>query len=154
MRVNSHRKTIGVRRSIDEQIHADAKFLGIPDFSNIATIDLANKKESILRSTLSTEITPGIFKSGADSSAAMLLLFTDEIIWEKNEMVPFYQDLKYLVEVLKALVAKIEERWTIATMRTSCGVDLYMPRNETERLKMELDQFTARQNPEKRQWQI
>lgn len=72
-------------------------------------------------------------------------------------MVHFYQDLKYLVEVLKALVAKIEERWTIATMRTSCGVDLYMPRNETERLKMGLvglDQFTARQNPEKRQWQI
>ena len=33
-------------------------------------------------------------------------------------MVHFYQDLKYLVEVLKALVAKIEERWTIATIRT------------------------------------
>ena len=84
VRVNSHRKTIGVRRSIDELAHADAKILGIPDLSNIATIDLANKKESILRSTLPTEITPDIFKSGADSIAAMLLPFTDEIIWKKR----------------------------------------------------------------------
>ena len=85
VRVNSHRKTIGMRRSIDELTHADAKFLGISDLSNIATIDLANKKEGILRSTLSTEITPEIFKSGADSIAAMLLLFTDEIIWKKTK---------------------------------------------------------------------
>lgn len=141
---DSHGKTIGVRGSIDELAHADAKYLGVPDLSNIATIDLANKKESILRSTLSTEITPDIFKSGADSSAAMLLLFTDEIIWAKNEMVHFYQDLKYLVEIFKALVAKIEGRGTIATMRTSCGVDLYIPRNETERLKMELDQVYSK----------
>ena len=74
-----------MRRSIDELPHADAKILGIPDLSNIATIDLANKKESILRSTLSTEITPDIFKGGADSIAAMLLLFTDEIIWKKTK---------------------------------------------------------------------
>ena len=59
-------------------------------------------------------------------------------------MVPFYQDLKYLVEIFKALVAKIEERWTIATMRTSCGVDLYIPRNESECLKMELDQVYSK----------
>lgn len=61
VRVNSHRKTIGVRRSIDELAHADAKILGIPDLSNIATIDLANKKESILRSTLSYTDYPGFY---------------------------------------------------------------------------------------------
>lgn len=141
---DSHGKTIGVKGAVDELAASDAKFLGVPDLSNIATVDLANKKESILRSTLSTEITPEIFKSGADSSAAMSLLFTDEIIWAKNEMVQYYPQLKYLVEVFKALVAKIEDNGDIATMRTSCGVDFYLPRNEAERLKMELDQVYAR----------
>lgn len=142
---DSHGKTIGVKGSVDELNAADAKFLGVPDLSNIATVDLANKKESILRSTLSTEITADIFRSGADSSAAMSLLFTDEHIWLKNEFTLFYPQLKYLVEVFKALVDKIEEAGgKIAKMRTSCGVDFYFPRNEAERLKMELDQVYAR----------
>ncbi len=141
---DSHGKTIGICGAVDELAASDAKFLGVPDLSNIATIDVANKKESILRSTLSTEITPEIFKSGADSSAAMSLLFTDEIIWAKNEFVQYYPQLKQLVEVFKALVAKVEGKPEIATMRTSCGVDFYIPRNEAERLKMELDQVYAR----------
>lgn len=141
---DSHGKTIGVKGSVDELRAADAKFLGVPDLSNIATIDLTNKKESILRSTLSTEITADIFRSGADSSAAISLLFTDETLWLKNEFTQFYPQLKYLVEVFKALVAKIENNGEIATMRTSCGVDFYFPRNEAERLKMELDQVYAR----------
>lgn len=137
---DSHGKTIGVRGTMDELRAADAKYLGVPDVSNIATIDLANKKESILRTSLSTEITPDIFKSGADSSAAMSLLFTDEVIWGKNMMVQLYPQLRYLVEVFKALVDKVEEKGgAIARMRTSCGVDFYLPRNEAERLKMELD---------------
>lgn len=141
---DSHGKTIGVKGSVDELNAADAKFLGVPDLSNIATIDLANKKESILRSTLSTEITAEIFRSGADSSAAISLLFTDETLWLKNEFTLFYPQLKNLVEVFKALVAKIEGNGEIATMRTSCGVDFYFPRNEAERLRMELDQVYAR----------
>lgn len=142
---DSHGKTIGVKGTMDELRAADAKYLGVPDVSNIATIDLANKKESILRTTLSTEITPDIFKSGADSSAAMSLLFTDEVIWGKNIMVQLYPQLRYLVEVFKALVDKVEEKGgVIARMRTSCGVDFYLPRNEAERLKMELDQVYSK----------
>lgn len=142
---DSHGKTIGVKGTMDELRAADAKYLGVPDVSNIATIDLANKKESILRTTLSTEITPDIFKSGADSSAAMSLLFTDEVIWGKNMMVQLYPQLRYLVEVFKALVDKVEEKGgVIARMRTSCGVDFYLPRNEAERLKMELDQVYSK----------
>lgn len=142
---DSHGKTIGVKGTVDELRASDAKYLGVPDLSNIATLDSANKKESILRSAMATEITPEIFKSGADSSAAMSLLFTDEVIWCKNMFVQFYPQLKYLIQVFKALVDKIEQKGgVIATMRTSCGVDFYLPRNEAERLKMELDQVYAR----------
>lgn len=141
---DSHGKVIGVKGTIDELKASDAKYLGAPDISNIATIDLKNKRESIFSSTLTTEISADIFRSGADSSAAISLLFTDEMLWLKNEFVVFYPQLKYLFEVFKSLVAKLENNGEIATMRTSCGVDFYFPRNEAERLKMELDQVYAR----------
>lgn len=142
---DSHGKTIGVKGRVDELQAADAKFLAVPDLSNIATVDMANKKESILRSTLSSEITAEIFKSGADSSAAISLLFTDEIIWCKNYIVQIYPQIKYLVEVFKNFVDKLEEKGgEIANMRTSCGVDFYLPRNEAEQLKMQLDQVYSR----------
>lgn len=137
-------KVIGVKGTIDELNSADAKFLAPPDVSNIATIDLAAKNESIKGSTLFTEITEKIFSAGADSSASMQLMFTPEIIWAKNEIVKYYPQLKYLIEVFKAFVAKVEGRGDIATLQTSCGIDIYIPRNEAERLRMEIDQVTAR----------
>lgn len=137
-------KVIGVKGSIDELKAADAKYLVPPDLSNIATIDLQNKKDSILKSAMMVEITPDIFKSGADSSAAMKLLFTDVTIWCKNEFPKIFPQLKQVVEVFKALVAKIEGNGTIATMRTSCGLNFWIPQNDTESLKRELDQVYAR----------
>lgn len=142
--LDSTGKVIGVKGSMDELKAADAKYLVPPNLSDIATIDIANKKESILKSSMMVDISPEIFRSGADSSAAMKLLFTDVIIWCKNEWPNIYPQLKYLVEVFKELVAKIENNGNIATMRTSCGCDFWIPQNDTESLKRELDQVYAR----------
>lgn len=135
---------IGVKGAVDEIAAADAKFLTPPNLSDIATIDIATKKESILQSTMSVDITPEIFRSTDPSSAAIKLLFTDTIIWCKNEFTQFYPGLADMVEVFKALVAKLEGDGRYATMRTSCGCDFWVPQNETEVLKRELDQVAYR----------
>jgi len=140
-------KKIGVKGTVDELAVSDAKFLVPPDLSNIATTDIANKLDSILKSSLSVNITPEIFHSGADSSAAMKLLFTDALIWCKNEFTQLYPQLKYFVEVFKWLVSKLEIEnggAEIATMRTSCGVDFWIPQNDSEVLKREIDMVSAR----------
>lgn len=136
---------IGVKGAIDSIKAADAKFLTPPDISNIATIDIDQKKDSIMKSTLSVDITPDIFRSGADSSAAMKLLFTDEIIWCKNEFPVLFPSLRYFVEVFKALVDKASDsKGKIMNMRTSCGCDFWIPQNDSEVLKREVDQVAYR----------
>lgn len=142
--VDSTGKIVAVNGSVDELKAADAKYLVPPQLSDIATIDIANKKDSILKSAMMVEITPDIFRSGADSSAAMKLLFTDITIWCKNEFPKIFPQLRYAVEVFKELVAKIEGNGKIATMRTSCGLNYWIPQNDTEALKRELDQVYAR----------
>lgn len=140
-------KVIGVRGAVDQLAHADAKFLTPPDLSNIATVDIANKLDSILKSSLTVNITPEIFRSGADSSAAMKLLFTDAIIWCKNNFPDLYPRLCDLVEVFKQLVAIIEihgQGPQIAAMRTSCGCDFWIPQNDSEVLQREIDMVIAR----------
>lgn len=142
-------KRIGVKGAVDEIAAADAKFLVPPDLSNIATIDLSNKEKSIRLSTLSVDITPEIFRSSDPSSASIKLLFSDTLIWCKNMFVQFYPGLCDLVEVFKALVAKIEigkgkGGESIASMRTSCGCEFWIPQNDSEMLKRELDQVAYR----------
>lgn len=131
-------KVIGVKGSVDELAAADAKYVGRPNLSDIATIDLKTKRDSIMQSTMSVDITPEIFKATDPSSAAMKLLFTDTIIWCKNEFVHLYPGLTEMVEVFKWLVAKIEDKGAIATMRTSCGVDFWIPQNDMETLQREI----------------
>lgn len=146
-RTDSTGKVIGVKGAVDEILAADAKFLTPPDLSNIATIDIDNKKESIKQTTMSVDITPEIFRSADPSSAAIKLLFTDTLIWCKNEFVHYYPALADLVEVFKHLVAKLEignGGADIASMRTSCGCDFWIPQNDTETLKRELDQVAYR----------
>ena len=143
-RTDSTGKIIGVKGAVDELAAADAKFLTPPDLSNIATIDIANKKESISQSTMSVNITPEIFRSADPSSAAIKLLFTDTIIWCKNSFVELYPSLVQMVDTFKALVAKVEGDGKILTMRTSCGCDFWIPQNDSEVLKRELDQVTYR----------
>lgn len=137
-------KVIGVKGTVDELAAADAKYVGRPNLSDIATIDLKTKRDSIMQSTMSVDITPEIFRATDPSSAAMKLLFTDTLIWCKNEFVKFYPGLLDFVEVFKWLVAKIEGNGRIATMRTSCGMDFWIPQNDSETLKRELDQVQNR----------
>lgn len=137
-------KVIGVKGTVDELAAADAKYVGRPNLSDIATIDLKTKRDSIMQSTMSVDITPEIFRAADPSSAAIKLLFTDTIIWCKNEFVHLYPGLAEMVEVFKWLVAKIEDKGTIATMRTSCGVDFWIPQNDTEVLQRELNQVQNR----------
>lgn len=143
-RTDSTGKIIGVKGAVEELKAADAKFLTPPNLSDIATIDIANKQRSIRESTMSVDITPEIFRAADPSSAAIKLLFTDTIIWCKNEFVHLYPSLVSLIDVFKALVAKIEGNGKIATMRTSCGCDFWIPQNDSEVLKRELDQVYAR----------
>ena len=143
-RADSTGKIIGVRGAVDELKAADAKFLTPPNLSDIATIDISNKKESILQTSMSVNITPDIFRSSDPSSASIKLLFSDTLIWCKNEFVNLYPSLLNLVDVFKSLVAKIEGNGEIATMRTSCGCDFWIPQNDSEVLKRELDQVVYR----------
>lgn len=137
-------KRIGVKGTVEELAASDAKWLGVPDVSNIAKIDIETKQDSILKSSMSVNITSDVFRSGDPSSASMKLLFTDMILWCKNEYPKFYPQLQYLIEVFKALVAKIEGNSEYAKCRTSCGVDFYIPQNDAEVLKMELDKVYAK----------
>ena len=143
-RTDSTGKIIGVKGAVDELAAADAKFVAPPNLSDIATIDIANKKEAINQSTMSVNITPEIFRSADPSSAAIKLLFTDTIIWCKNNFTEIYPSLVDMVDTFKALVAKVEQDSRIYEMRTSCGCDFWIPQNDTEMLKRELDQVTYR----------
>lgn len=145
-------KMVGVKGTVDELKAADMKYVNRPDLSNIATIDLNTKEKSIKQSTMSVDITPEIFRSADPSSAAIKLLFTDTIIWCKNEYVHLYPQLVEFVEVIKHLVAKLEINnggAEIATMRTSCGVDFWIPQNDTEVLRREIDQVINRMKSRK-----
>ena len=99
--------------------------------------------ESIRKATMSVDITPDIFRSADPSSASIKLLYADTIIWCKNMFVHLYPALVDIVDVTKYLVAILEDD-RIATMRTSCGCDFWIPQNDSETLKRELDQVYAR----------
>lgn len=137
-------KIIGVKGTLDELKASDAKYVARPNLSDIAKIDLETKEKSIKQSTMSVDITTEIFRSTDPSSSAIKLLFTDTIIWCKNEFVHLYPQLVEFVEVFKCLVAKIEGDGKFSTMRTSCGVDFWIPQNDSEVLKRELDQVSYR----------
>lgn len=138
-------KVIGVKGTVDELAAADAKYVSRPNLSDIATIDLNTKEKSILQSTMSVTISPDIFRASDPSSASIKLMFTDTLIWCKNEFVHLYPGLVEMVDVFKELVDKVEEAsGKIARMRTSCGVEFWIPQNDSEVLKRELDQVAAR----------
>ena len=142
---NSTGKKIGVHGTVEEIAASDAKFLVPPDLSNIATIDADNKRESIIKSSMSANVTSEVFRSGDPSSASMKLLYADETIWCKIAFTQLYPQLKYLVRVFKHLVDKaVGAEGKIGYMRTSCGVEFWLPENESEVLKRELDKAAAR----------
>lgn len=67
-----------------------------------------------------------------------------EVQFAQNMWTKFYPQLKYLVEVFKHLVAKITNRGEIATLRTSIWQEIYLPEDESAKVKMELDKMYAK----------
>lgn len=142
--MSAHGKTWAVRGDVDDIKAADVKAIEKPDMSNIATVDLKNRYDSIMRATMSVFVDPELVKSSDISGTGIKILYGPEIQWAQNMWTQVYQQLKYLVEVFKHLVAKIEGDGAYATMRTSVWQEIYLPEDESAKVKMELDKMYAK----------
>lgn len=142
---NLANKAIGVKGTSDSLAHSDAKFLTPPDASNIATLHIDGLEDDIRDTCLSVKIDPEIIKQGSDSSATMKILYAPEIQWAQIHWPEVFKSVKQLMLVFKALVGKVEgDPKGFSEMRISVGQSIYLPQNEAEALKMELDQVYAR----------
>ena len=138
-------KALGVKGTSDSLAHADAKFLAPPDASNIATMHVDGLEEDIRDGAMSVKISPDVIKQGSDSSATMKILYAPEIQWAQIHWPEVYKSVKQMMLVFKALVGKVEgEPVRYSKMRISVGQNVFLPQNEAEALKMELDQVYAR----------
>lgn len=143
--MGAHGKTFGVKGTADDVKNADAKYLTTQDASNIATLSITEQKDNIMHSTMSVFIEPDILKAGADSSTSIKILFTPEIQWCQTMWPQFFHQVKELTNVFKALVGKIEEDGAgYDALRISVGQNIWIPQNESERIKNELDQVYSR----------
>lgn len=137
-------KTIAAKGTADSLAHADAKFLAPPDASNIAKINLETLWSNILRGSLSALVEPVDIRQGADSSTTIKIMFAPDIQWCKNRWKFYAKPVRQLVEVFKRLVGKAEgDIIRYGDLRISCGQNIWIPQNESERIKMELDQYYA-----------
>lgn len=137
-------KTIGVKGTADSLAHADAKFLAPPDASNTAKINLDTLWNNILRGSLTSLVEPVDIRQGADSSTTIKIMFAPDIEWCKNRWKFYAKPVRQLVEVFKRLVGKAEgDIARYGNLRISCGQNIWIPQNEAERIKMELDQYYA-----------
>lgn len=133
--IGSHGRVIAAKgNNVDELKAADAKHLTPPDASNIATIDFQNKMNSILHTTCSVFVEPEILKSGSDSSTTVQMLFYPEQQWCQAMFPQFAPGLHQIVEVLKALVANVEGDGGYITLKTSCGNNIWLPKNQAEKV--------------------
>lgn len=138
-------KTIGVKGASETVKNSDAKFLTPPNSSDIAKIHLEALFNNILRGSMTALVEPEVLKQGSDSSTTIKILFAPDIIWCKNRWIYYAKPVKQLVEVFKRLVGKVEgDISRYGDMRVSCGQNIYLPQNESEALKMELDMLYAR----------
>lgn len=130
--VGSHGSVLAVKGDVESLKASDAKRLAPSDISNVATIDMKNKMDSILHSTLSVIVEPDILRSGADSSSAMRLCFASEIQWCQVQWKYYYQTLCDLMRCFQFLVAKVEKDPEIAKLRISVGQNIWIPANRGE----------------------
>lgn len=138
-------KAIGVKGTSDSIAHADAKFLAPPDASNIANLHIDGLEDDIRDGALSVKISPEVIKQGSDSSATMKILYAPEVQWAQIHWPEVFKAVKQMMLVFKALVGKVEGDPTrYAKLRISVGQNCWIPQNESEALKMELDQVYAR----------
>lgn len=137
-------KVLGVKGTSETVRNSDAKFLAGPDASNISEINIKALTDNILRSTLSVFIDPDILKSGADSSTTIKIMYAPEIQWCQNMWVQIFPSVKMLMELFKRLVGKFEgDPIGYGQMRLSVWQKIWLPENEAERVKIELDQYYA-----------
>lgn len=131
---NAHGRIYGVEGSVEELKAADMKTITAGDMSNIATTALKMKHEAIMRGSMSVIIEPEILKSGADSSSALRLMFTSEIQDAQAFWVKIVKQVRYMTEVFKALVAKIEGNGDYTKIRTSIAQRIWIPQNFAEKV--------------------
>ena len=138
-------KTIGVKGTSDALAHSDAKFLAPPDMSNIADVNLKSLWDNILRGSLSALVEPEVLKQGSDSSTSIRILFAPDVEWCQNRWCFYAKPNRQCMEVFKRLVGKLEgEIQRYGDLRVSIGQEIWLPQNDTEELKRQLDMLYAR----------
>lgn len=138
-------KTIGVKGTADSLAHSDAKFLAPPDMSNIADVNLKTLWDNILRGSQSALVEPEVLKQGSDSSTSIRILFAPDVEWCQNRWVFYAKPNRQCVEVFKRLVGKQEgDIQRYGELRISIGQEIWLPQNDTEELKRQLDMLYAR----------
>lgn len=129
--LSSGEEVIGVENADADILKAsEAKYLAPPDISNLAEINLKNITEAIMQSTMSIDLQPEILKSGADSSQTLKLLLRREIQWAQVTWPQVRSAAKKIIEVLKALVAKIEGNGDFTKLKVSIWNTPWMPQDE------------------------
>ena len=137
-------KTIGVKGTADSLAHSDAKFLTPPDASNISKTNLDTLWNNILRGSLTSLVEPVDIRQGADSSTTIKIMFAPDVEWCKNRWKFYAKPVRQLVEVFKRLVGKAEgDIVRYGDLKISSGQNIWLPSNEAERVKIELDQYYA-----------
>lgn len=133
--LSSGEEVIGVENADADILRASsAEYLTPPDISNIATINLSNLTDAIMQSTMSIDLQPEILKSGADSSQTLKLLLRREIQWAQVMWPQVRPAAKKVIEVLKALVAKIEGNGDYTKLKVSVWNTPWMPVDEAAQI--------------------
>lgn len=129
--LSSGEEVIGVENADADILKAsEAKYLAPPDISNLAEINLKNITDAIMQSTMSIDLQPEILKSGADSSQTLKLLLRREIQWAHVVWPQVRPSAKKVIDVLKALVAKIEGNGDFTKLKVSVWNTPWMPQDE------------------------
>lgn len=129
--LSSGEEVIGVENADADILKAsEAKYLAPPDISNLAEINLKNITDAIMQSTMSIDLQPEILKSGADSSQTLKLLLRREIQWAQVVWPQVRPSAKKVIDVLKALVAKIEGNGDFTKLKVSIWNTPWMPQDE------------------------
>lgn len=133
--LSSGEEVIGVENANADILKASsAEYLTPPDISNIATINLKNLTDAIMQSTMSIDLQPEILKSGADSSQTLKLLLRREIQWAQVVWPQVRPSAKKVIDVLKALVAKIEGNGDFTKLKVSVWNTPWMPVDEAAQI--------------------
>lgn len=128
----AHGRIYAVEGDVESLKASDMKTVSAGDMSNIATTTLKTKMDAIMHGSMSVIIEPEILKSGADSSSALRLMFTSEIQWAQAFWIKIVPQVRYMVEVFKALVAKVEGNGDYTQIRTCVQQRIWVPQNISE----------------------